>query len=86
MLIRNEDPIKGLIIGTHLIIKQYGRLVIEAEIITGSNTGDTVLIPKISFTFTMNRWPFKLRCMQFPIKIYYSDIIAGIDHVTERED
>lgn len=77
---------KGLVIGTHLIIKRFGRLVIEAEIICGSNTGNTVLIPKITFTFTMNRWPFKMRCRQFPIKICETHIIVGIKHVTGRED
>lgn len=78
VLIRNVDPSKGLCIGTHLIIKRIGRSVIEAEIITGTNTGDTVLIPRITFTITMNRWPFKMKCIQFPIKICNAKIVPGI--------
>ncbi|PWA48875.1 hypothetical protein CTI12_AA487090 [Artemisia annua] len=77
VLIRNVDPTKGLCIGTHLIIKRTSRLVIEAEIITGSNIGDTVLIPRMTFTITMERWPFKMKCTQFPIKICQAEIIAG---------
>ncbi|PWA65640.1 hypothetical protein CTI12_AA333380 [Artemisia annua] len=82
VLIRNVDPNRGLCIGTHLIIKRLRRLLIEAEIITGSNIGKTVLIPRITFIFNMNRWPFKLKCTQFPIRICDANIIHGINHET----
>lgn len=78
VLIRNVDPNNGLTIGTHLIIKKTSPSVIEAEIITGSNIGDTVIIPRITFTITMDRWPFKMRCTQFPIKICQAKIIPGV--------
>ena len=78
VLIRNVDPTKGLCIGTHLIIKRMSQSLIEAEIITGTNTGDTVLIPRISFTITLNRWPFKMKCIQFPIKICPGKMIPGM--------
>lgn len=86
VLIRNVDPSKGLCIGTHLIIKRFGRFIIEAEIITGSNLGDTVVIPRITFTLTMNRWPFKMKCTQFPIKICNAEVIPVMKHDKEQED
>ena len=84
MLIRNVDPSKGLCIGTHLIIKRIGRLVIEAQIITGTNIGDTVLIPRITFTVTLNRWPFKMKRIQFPIKVCHAETVHEIK-IEERE-
>ena len=86
MLIRNVDPTQGLCIGTHLIIKRISRLVIEAEVISGSNIGDTVLIGRITFTLTMNRWPFKMKCTQFPIKICDANIIPGVKEDKELEE
>ena len=79
VLIRNVNPSKGLRIGTHLTIKRMHRLLIEAEIISGANIGDTVLIPRITFLITMNRWPFKLNCTQFPIKICHADTVRGVN-------
>lgn len=86
VLITNVNPIQGLCIGTHLIIKRLGRLVIEAEIITGTNVGDTVSIPRITFTLTMTRWPYKMKCTQFPFKICAAKNIPGVDHDKEHED
>ena len=86
VLIRNVNPVQGLCIGTHVRIKRLGGLVIEAEIITGSNIGDTVFIPRITFILTMTRWPFKMKCTQFPIKICAAYNIHGINQDEEHED
>ena len=86
VLIRNIDPNKGLFIGTHLTIKRFNPLVIEAEIITGPNIGDTVFIPRITMIITITRWPFKMKCTQFPIKICDAKITAGMKDDKQHED
>ena len=86
MLIRNVNPNQGLCIGTHLIIKHLGRSVIQAEIIDGTNVGDTVAIPRITFTLTMARWPFKMKCTQFPIKLCSVENFHGFNRDKEHED
>lgn len=48
MLLRNLSQSDGLCNGTRLIITNLGHSVIEAKIITGSNVGDIVYIPRIS--------------------------------------
>ncbi|GKB39594.1 ATP-dependent DNA helicase PIF1-like protein [Tanacetum coccineum] len=45
MLLRNVNPSQGLCNGTRLIITDLGQFVIRAQILTGSNVGQTVLIP-----------------------------------------
>ena len=75
VLIRNVNPSQGLCNGTQLIVKHVGRFIIQAEIITGSNIGTTVLIPRITFTIHLSKWPFKMICRQFPIRRCHSKII-----------
>ena len=59
MLLRNLDPTTGLCNGTRLIITKMGRYVLEGKVITGSNIGDTVYIPRLSLTPSDTRIPFK---------------------------
>jgi len=59
MLLRNLDPTTGLCNGTRLIITKMGRYVLEAKVITGSNIGDIVYIPRLSLTPSDTRIPFK---------------------------
>ncbi|XP_039690573.1 uncharacterized protein [Medicago truncatula] len=72
MLLRNINPALGMCNGTRLIITHLGERVIEAKIITGSNVGSKVLIPRIVLTSNDSKWPFLLRRRQFPIKVCYA--------------
>ncbi|XP_057246964.1 uncharacterized protein LOC125491907 [Beta vulgaris subsp. vulgaris] len=50
MLLRNIDQTSGLCNGTRLIVKHLGNRVIEATVISGSNVGDKVFIPRMTLT------------------------------------
>lgn len=72
MLLRNVNPAQGLCNGTRLIITDLGKFVIKARIITGSNIGNTALIPRITMSSTKSKWPFIMKRRQFPIKPCYA--------------
>jgi ATP-dependent DNA helicase PIF1 len=72
MLLHNLDPCRGLCDGTRLIVTQLTSRVIEGEIITGKAKAAKAYIPRIITTSAETRWPFKLRCRQFPIKVSYA--------------
>ena len=73
MLLRNLNQSGGLCNGTRLIVTNMGDMIIEAQIITGTHTDQTVLIPRISLTLKKNpKLPFILERRQFPIKICYA--------------
>ncbi|GJR45204.1 ATP-dependent DNA helicase PIF1-like protein [Tanacetum coccineum] len=72
MLLRNVNPSQGLCNGTRLIITDLGQFVIRAQILTGSNVGQTVLIPRITLTSTQTQWPFVMKRRQFPVKPCYA--------------
>ncbi|MCO5572036.1 hypothetical protein L7F22_025787 [Adiantum nelumboides] len=62
MLLCNLDARRGLCNDTRLICRQLYDRVIEAEIITGKNTRDIVLIPRIDFITTSSLgFPFEMR-------------------------
>ena len=72
MLLRNLDPRRGLCNGTRLICIGLFERVIEAEIITGKNAGDRVLIPRIDFISPSSLGlPFEMRRRQFPLKLAF---------------
>lgn len=72
MLLRNINPALGMCNGTRLLITHLGDWIIEAKIITGSNVGSKVLIPRVVLTSNDSKWPFHLRRKQFPIKVCYA--------------
>ncbi|GJW04382.1 ATP-dependent DNA helicase PIF1-like protein [Tanacetum coccineum] len=72
MLLRNVNPSQGLCNRTRLIITDLGQFVIRAQILTGSNVGATVLIPRITLTSTQTQWPFIMKRRQFPVKPCYA--------------
>jgi len=63
MLLRNIDLNLGLCNGTRLIITRMGKFVLEAKVISGSNIGEKVFIPRI---------PFKFQRRQFPISVSFA--------------
>jgi hypothetical protein len=72
MLLRNLDPTSGLCNGTRLIVTKMSRYVLEGKVITGSNIGDTVYIPRLSLTPSDTRIPFKFQRRQFPISVSFA--------------
>ena len=71
ILLQNLDPRQGLCNGTRLICKRFHSKVIEAEVITGTNIGEMVFIPRITFMPTTLQLPFDMRRRQFPVKLAF---------------
>ncbi|KAL7085427.1 hypothetical protein ACP275_14G281600 [Erythranthe tilingii] len=67
MLLRNIDQSNELCNGTTLTITRLGNRVLEAKIISGSNVGQKVFIPRLSLTPSDSRIPFHFQRRQFPI-------------------
>lgn len=68
MLLRNLDPPR-LCNGTRLCIDRLSNNIIEATIISGSHSGESVLIPRIPLIPT--DCPVQFRRLQFPIRLAY---------------
>jgi ATP-dependent DNA helicase PIF1 len=72
MLLRNLDINAGLCNGTRLIITRMGRYVLEGRVISGSNIGDKVFVPRLSLQPSDTRIPFKFQRRQFPITVCFA--------------
>lgn len=72
MLLRNLDVRQGLCNGIRLIIRRLLNHTIDCEIVTGSNKGNLVLIPRITLTPSDAFLPFKLRRHQFSIRLSFA--------------
>ena len=72
MLLRNLNQSMGLCNGTRLLITRLGERLLECVILTGSNIGENVYIPRIALNTTNVKWPFTLQRRQFPIRVCYS--------------
>ncbi|CAN1310135.1 ATP-dependent DNA helicase PIF1 [Linum perenne] len=86
MLLRNINPTSGMCNGTRILLTDLGEYVISGLIVSGTQEGTTVAIPRIILDVTDNRWPFTLRRRQFPIRICYAMTInksqgQTLDHV-----
>jgi ATP-dependent DNA helicase PIF1 len=68
MLLRNMNGSKGQVNGTRMIVRGFGRHVIDAEIMTGTNIGKRVFIPRIPLIASDSGLPFPLRRLQYPIR------------------
>jgi ATP-dependent DNA helicase PIF1 len=69
MLLRNLNQAEGLYNGTRLVIKLLEDMVIEAEIMTGTNKGKSVFIPRIMLMLKNNKLTFVLQRRQYPINV-----------------
>ncbi|KAH7679123.1 DNA helicase protein [Dioscorea alata] len=72
MLISNISQANGLCNGTRLIVTQLCPNIIEARIISGSNIGEKVYIPRIIMSMQNSKWPFIMCKKQFPIRLSYA--------------
>nr|XP_051226821.1 uncharacterized protein LOC127344561 [Lolium perenne] len=72
MLLRNINQSIGLCNGTRLVVSRLYEWVLEAKIMTGSNVGKCVCIPKIVLNAPSTKWPFTLQRRQYPIRLCYA--------------
>ncbi|KAK9683502.1 hypothetical protein RND81_10G145800 [Saponaria officinalis] len=73
MLMRNLDQSSGLCNGTRLIVNQLGNHIIQATVITGTNMGHKVFIPRMNLTpSATNTLPIKFQRRQFPVMVCYA--------------
>lgn len=72
MLLRNIDHSSGLCNGTRLILTRMGKYVLEAVVLSGSNRGLKVYIPRLSLTPSDPRIPFKFQRRQFPLMVCFA--------------
>ncbi|UYV76684.1 hypothetical protein LAZ67_14001749 [Cordylochernes scorpioides] len=68
MLLRNLIPKQGLCNGTRMVIQRMCSHVLEAQKLTGTKVGHTVLVPKISSDTNL---PFILKRRQFPLRLAF---------------
>ena len=72
MLLWNIDHSLGLCNGTRLIITRLTNHIVEARIVNGTHEGTKVLMPRMSFTPSNMRSPFKFQRKQFPLMLAYA--------------
>nr|BAD01692.1 helicase-like protein [Oryza sativa Japonica Group]BAD03910.1 helicase-like protein [Oryza sativa Japonica Group] len=72
MLLRNLNQSIGLCNGTRLLVTVLGDRILQCIVLTGSNIGETVYIPRITLGTTKMKWPFTLQRRQFPVRVCYS--------------
>ncbi|KEH35203.1 PIF1 helicase, putative [Medicago truncatula] len=63
-----------------------GKFVLKGRVISGSNIGEKVFIPRLSLTPSDNRIPFKFKRRQFPICVSFAMTInksqgQSLEHV-----
>ncbi|CAN6562094.1 unnamed protein product [Malus baccata var. baccata] len=61
MLIRNLNQSQGLCNGTRLVVTQLNDRVVQAKIMTGSNIGERVYIPRIITESSQHKYPFTVQ-------------------------
>ena len=71
-MLRNINLSDGLCNGTRLKVKELLQYCICAEIITGNNSGNTVLLPRIDLNTPKDELPFEMKRRQFPIRLGYA--------------
>ncbi|XP_057247045.1 uncharacterized protein LOC130589639 [Beta vulgaris subsp. vulgaris] len=73
MLQRNIDQTSGLCNGTRLVVNHLGNRVIEATVISGSNVGAKVFIPRMKLTPSdSTKFPIRFQRCQFPLMVYFA--------------
>uniref|UniRef100_A0A2S2QUB7 DNA helicase Pif1-like 2B domain-containing protein n=1 Tax=Sipha flava TaxID=143950 RepID=A0A2S2QUB7_9HEMI len=72
ILFRNLIPPK-FCNGTRLLEKSLKTFIIKCIVLTGCDTREDVLIPRIPLI--LSDFPFQFKRLQFPVKIYFATII-----------
>ncbi|KEP45929.1 putative ATP-dependent DNA helicase PIF1 [Rhizoctonia solani 123E] len=93
MVLRNLARAQGVCNGTRGVVTHMGSRVLELRLLTGSEAGKTVFIPRISITPPETEFGFQLSRRQFPVRLAFAMTInksqgQSVDHVgldLERE-
>ncbi|KAF7835654.1 ATP-dependent DNA helicase PIF1-like [Senna tora] len=72
MLLRNIDQSTGLCNGIRLLITQLGNHVLEGKIISITNSGQKVFIPRLSLTPSDKTLPLRFQFRQFPVALSFA--------------
>ena len=72
MLLRNVNRASALTNGSRVLIRRMHDLFLDVEILTGANQGKRTFIPRMTLTPSDTDLPFRLRRVQFPIKLAYA--------------
>ncbi|XP_066164591.1 uncharacterized protein [Oryza sativa Japonica Group] len=73
MLLRNIDPANGLCNGTRLVVRQFGKNAIDAEIVVGQHAGKRVFLPRIPLCPSDDEmFPFRFKRKQFPVRLSFA--------------
>ncbi|UYV70873.1 hypothetical protein LAZ67_8000934 [Cordylochernes scorpioides] len=72
MLLRNFNPRQSLFNHTHMVIQRMCSNVFEAQILTETKVGHTILVPKISLATSDTYLPFILKRHHFPLRLAFA--------------
>lgn len=72
ILLRNLNPRTGLCNGTRLLILQLHNAFFTAKILTGSHSGQMVMIPRIKLIGAETTMPFSISRIQFPVRLAFA--------------
>ena len=73
MLHRNMDQSAGLCNRTRLLVDRLGEQIIQAIVISGSNIGYKVFIPRITLTSSdSSKIPIAIQRRRFPVSFYFA--------------
>ena len=72
MLLRNLNQSIGLCNGTRLLVTETGQRLLHCMMLTGTNIGETVFIPRTALNTTDVKWPFTLQRRQFLVRVCYA--------------
>ena len=72
ILLRNLNVNQGLCNGTRLIVEDLREYTILAEILSGSKSGTSVLIPRIDVSLSIEEVPFHTKRRQFPVRLAHA--------------
>ncbi|XP_048620012.1 ATP-dependent DNA helicase pif1-like [Brassica napus] len=70
MMLRNLNQDHGLCNGTRMVVSKLDDRIIEVEIMTGSEAGERILLPRIQLSPTDTIHPFTFRRRQYPGQLY----------------
>ncbi|CAI0549490.1 unnamed protein product [Linum tenue] len=72
ILLRNLDESIGLVNGTRLVITKLGTWFIEVEILTGTNIGERVFLPRLKLSERFKSLHYTLMRRQYPIALSFA--------------
>ena len=72
ILLRNMDLSNGHGNGSRYVVRQLSTRIIEAELSTGPHAGNLLHIPTIPICPSQTTFPFKMKRVQFPVKLAFS--------------